>query len=87
MCDPWTLAMGAVSLIGNRPQSAPAIETEVDVGGELEAARENTGAEVALGGQRDEDIMIDPLDRKRANERTTSGTGLNVGSATGVNIL
>ncbi len=90
MCDPVTAVLAGMSLIGNRQQKPPAVEDVVEPGGELEAARENTGAEVALGDDRDQDLLdLDPLNISgSSSSKSTAGTGLSTGnSGTGLSIL
>lgn len=87
MCDPGTIALiaGGLGLIGGSkgPPAAkiPALDTQ--------DAKEETGAEIILGGDRASDEN-DLLKTKTPNvsSKKTSASGLNVSKAkTGVSIL
>lgn len=85
MCDPLTLAFGAMSLFaGNRGAEPPKAELPATPAKE---ALDTTGAEVVLGGEDDdEELGLDILD-ERGNAKRTSGTGLTTSARSGVNIL
>ncbi len=87
MCDPVSLALGAGSLLfGNKQKAPPAPELPAL---ELQKATAETGADIILGGERDEDLEDENTNSALPSlTRKTKGSGLNTRSSrSGVNIL
>lgn len=84
MCDPATLALGLMGILGSKPQKPPAAAIPATA---VQDAQEETGAEVILGGDRDVDAVEDAK-IKTTTSKKTSGSGLNTNAkATGISIL